>query len=82
MSTMINFNGISDLQVAIMHLIDDWAHKNSYPIPLKEIKTRMVNDDIKNYTVVNALTLLIKKGYIRRAVTMSNTTSYVQLRRV
>lgn len=65
-----------------MILIDDWAKVQRVPIPRKLIIAELVKEGVKPFTVVNAIRSLDKKGYIRKAVTISNSTSYVQLRGV
>lgn len=65
-----------------MKCVDDWAMKEDHPIPLRFIISNMKDCGHKSFTVVNAINSLLKKGYIRRAVNLSNTTSFVQLRRV
>lgn len=73
---------INRLQQDIMKHVDVWAHTNKTPIPLREIITHMQGEGVKDFTTVNAINSLLRKGYIRRAVTISNKTFYVQLRRV
>jgi len=63
-----------------MRFVDKWVHEQKTPIPLKEIITEMKNQEIPDFTTIKALNVLLKKGYIRRAVIISNTTSFVQLR--
>ena len=70
--------GISDLQTSIMSLINNWGQHNHIPITRKQIIADM--KDISPRTTEAALNVLCKKGYIRRAVTISNSTSFVQLR--
>ena len=78
----INLKEINKLQTRIMKFVDQWAHEEKTPIPLKEIIEEMKRQGIKDFTTVNAINGLLNKGFIRRAVTISNTTSFVQLRRV
>jgi len=73
---------INRLQEEIMVVVDEWVHQENTPIPLQEILKQMKQAGAKSYTVVNAVSVLLRKGYIRRAVTRSNKTYYVQLRRV
>lgn len=73
---------INELQKNIMLLIVLWARKQRTPIPQKEVVIRMKEEGVKNFTTVNALYSLVKKGYIRRAHTISNKTFYVMLRSV
>ena len=71
---------LNDLQVEIMRFIDYWARTEKTPIPRKKIVAEMKGNGVKVFTTVNALNSLIKKGYIRRAVSLTNKTSYVMLR--
>ena len=73
--------GINDLQTRIMSLVDYWVRSNKTPVPHKEIMQRLTNDDhIAETTAKAAIKVLISKGYIRKAVCVSNKTYYVQLR--
>jgi hypothetical protein len=72
----------NELQRSIMRFVDTWAREVKTPIPRKAIITHMVSVGVKDCTVINALNSLLRKGYIRRAVAISNKTSFVQLRRV
>ena len=73
---------ISELQRSIMIYIGQWAKAEKQPIPQRAIIERMKIDGIKDFTTINAVHSLLKKGYIRRAVITSNKTFYVQLRTV
>ena len=73
-------NEIGDLERNIMFYINDWVHKIKTPVPHTKIISSLENRETKNYMVVFALQNLIRKGYIRRSVTMSTKTFYVQLR--
>ena len=75
-----NLRGTSDLQQSIIDFINEWAHKNNNPIPRKIVMKHMSDNGNPKTTVISALNVLVSKGYIRRAVTISNTTSYVLLR--
>ncbi len=77
----INHTEINELQTRIMLFVDDWVHTKKTPIPQKDIIAAMLSDGVKTFTTVGALNTLLKKGYIRRAITVSNKTMYVQLRR-
>lgn len=84
-----NLYEITDLQQKIMRYIDYWVHVEKTPIPQRiiilEMKPKNNLDAVKN-----ALTGLIRLGYIRRAITNSegesgigaNKTKYVMLRRL
>lgn len=65
-----------------MKYIDEWVHTEKTPIPQKAILVNMFSKGEKNCTVVNALNGLLKLGYIRRAVVISNKSYYVMLRRI
>jgi len=65
-----------------MYIIDDWVHRKKTPIPLKTVITEMDKLKVNKDTTVYSLKILVKKGYIRRAYTISNKTFFVQLRRV
>ena len=73
---------INGIQTDIMRLIDVWAHNNKTPIPLKVIKDQMKAEGVIEPTTIKALGVLLQKGYIRRAVTISNKSYFVMLRRV
>lgn len=77
-----NLSEINDLQTAIMHFIADWVHIEKTPIPLKEIIEGMTLQGVHNFTTIKAIDVLLKKGYIRRAIVISNKSSFVQLRSV
>lgn len=78
----VSISDINNLQSDIMKFVDTWVHEKKTPIPLKEIVLNMTDNGVKNFTTIKALNSLLKKGYIRRAVTISNKSSFVQLRRV
>ena len=75
-----NLKGINDLQEKIMIYLIDWTHKEDHPISRKAILKHMEDSGVGQPTTINAIKTLCIKGYIRPAVTMSNTTSYVVLR--
>jgi len=77
-----DFIQLNRLQTDIMIFIDYWVKEQKTPVPQKEIIINMKNNGVKDFTTVWALNALIKKGYIRRAYTISNKTFYVQLGRV
>lgn len=78
----INLNDINELQTNIMDFVEVWVHTRKTPIPQREIIIAMKNAGIGDSTTVSALNVLLKKGYIRRAYTSSNKTTYVQLRKI
>ena len=76
----VNIEGVSILQQNVMAFIQHWVKERKIPTPHKDILVEMKKKGVKGYTATHALNALIKKGYIRRAYTMSNKTSYVQIR--
>jgi predicted transcriptional regulator len=78
----INIGDIGTLEKSIMKVIDDWAHRKKTPIPLKLIISTMGKKGTIPPTTIKAINSLLKKGYIRRAVTISNKSYFVQLRGV
>ncbi len=77
-----NLSEINDLQTVIMKFVSQWVRCNKTPIPRSTIVAHMIKQKVHMPTTRNALYGLIKKGYIREAVTVSNTTRYVALRSV
>lgn len=81
-TTYVNFSEINQLQTKIMQFIDRWAHENRTPVPLKEIICEMIENGESKESTIYSLKILLQKGYLRRAVIISNTSAFVQLRRV
>lgn len=86
-SGWVDLYGINELQTEIMEFVDWWVRAKKTPIPQKEIIDKMHKQGVKDFTTVNALKSLKKKGYIRLADPRAmgkpgNQTFYVQLRRV
>lgn len=71
---------VSTLQKDIMLFVDVWVKKHNTPVPKREIVRHMLEAGAKDFKTDHALNLLLRKGYIRRAVTISNKTSYVQMK--
>lgn len=82
MQTPASFSNrdITPLQEIIMRCIDSWVRIEKTPVPQKEIIIKMKKAGKRPFTVANALSGLLKKGYIRRAYTGTRMTQYVQLR--
>jgi len=70
------------LQHDIMCFVDHWVREEKTPVPRKEIILKMQNEGIKDFTVINSLKSLQKKGFIRKSSIRSNKTSYIQLRTI
>ena len=77
-----NFTEINELQTKIMQFIDIWVHTEKTPIPLREIIKNMTQQGVKDSATIKAVNVLLVKGYIRRAVIISNKSYFVMLRRV
>ena len=77
-----SLNELNDTQTTIMTYISWWVNEKKTTVPLKEIIDNMIKEGIKKDTTVKALQVLLKKGYIRRAVVISNKSYFVQLRSI
>jgi hypothetical protein len=77
-----NYTEINLLQQTIMHFVIWWVHEKKTPVPLKEIISNMRRSEVKDFTAVNAINSLLRKGYIRRAVTPGKKTYFVQCRTI
>lgn len=66
-------------QEAIILTIMDWAKTSRFPIPRKEIIARMKAKSVPESTVKASLKVLLKNGYIRKAVSVQHETTYVLL---
>lgn len=77
------YGDINQLQFDIMRLVDFYVRQKKKPIPHKyiiyEIEKR---DGINETTITASIRMLVKKGYIRKAIIMSNKTFYIQLRTI
>lgn len=73
---------INGLQTKVMQFCVDWAREKKTPIPRVEVIKFMEKVGVSMPTTRNALYSLIAKGYIREAITISNKTSYVQLKSI
>jgi hypothetical protein len=78
----VGYYEVNILQFKIMKFVDFWVHKKKTPVPRCEIIKDMQSQGVNMPTTRNALYSLIRKGYIREAITISNKTSYVALRSV
>lgn len=78
----ISFSDVNELQTNIMKFVGVWVHQKKTPVPRSEIIKAMQKNNVNMPTTRNALYSLIKKGYIREAVTISNKTTYVALRTI
>lgn len=76
----LNFEEVNDLQTRIMVFVSWWVKTEKTPIPQKKIVEEMTRQGVIECTTINALNSLLKKGYIRRAHTISSKRTYVQCR--
>ena len=82
MTDYINVDEIDKNQREVMLFVDFWVREKKTPVPQKEIVAIMLTKKVPMPTTIYSIQILLKKGYIRRAITISNKRSYVQLRRV
>lgn len=78
----VGIQDINESQTKILRFVNVWVHEKKTPIPLKEIIEDMKKQGIERPTVVYSIKILLQKGYMRRAVTISNKSSYVQLKTI
>jgi len=78
----VNLSGVNKLQKEIMLFVADWARTVKKPIPHSEIIKNMKQKGVKDFTTINAIHSLLKKGYIRRSIVISNKTFYTMLRSI
>jgi hypothetical protein len=73
---------ISEAQKVAMLVIQEWVREKRTPMPKKELFKKLINMDMADSTIRMVIRELLKDGYIRRAVVISNKTFYVQLRTI
>jgi len=71
---------ISATQKEALTAIRKWANTKKTPMPKKELFKALVLADMSESTARKAIEALVKNGYIRRAVAVSNQTFYVLLK--
>ena len=87
MTDYIDLYTLSDLERKIIKHIDDWAHIKNVPISKKNILKEMLRKKEQEKDIVDALEKLLRKRYIRVAITLlgqkqHSGLSYVLLRRI
>ena len=75
-------NDLNESEISIMQFVDWWVHEKKTPIPRAKIVEKMQEEGVGMSTTRQRIYNLIKKGYLREAVTVSNKTLYVQLRSI
>ncbi len=72
--------GLSDAQIIALKAVKHWVDTKKTPMPKKELFKVLVLADMAESTARFAIAALVKEGYIRRAVAVSNQTFYVLLK--
>ena len=78
----VNVKDVTRLQEIIVNYLTERARINNTAISKKDLVLEMKDKGIKTLTTVSALKSLLKKGYIRRASSISNRTYYVLCRTI
>lgn len=78
----VSISEINELQTDIMEFIGDWVRKKKTPVPLKEIIHSLESDGVSKNNTIYSIKILVSKGYIRRAYTISNKTYFVMLKSI
>lgn len=74
---------INNLQTSIMLYVKQWANTQKTPIPQKAIISTMETKGIKYFTTKKSISILINKGYLRRAYSeKKNVSKYVMIRNI
>lgn len=80
----IRFNSgqwdINDMQLDVMRVVDHWVRTEKTPVPRRHIIKTMKDKGVQEVTTKATIKVLLKRGYIRKGIVMSNKTFYVQLR--
>ena len=78
----VDLSDINSLQHDIMAFVQVWVKEKKTPIPHRETLHAMEERGVKVPTTIKALGVLLRKGYLRRAVTTGNKSFYVQIRSI
>lgn len=65
-----------------MKFVDTWVSSQKTIVPKKEIIKYMEEKGTPVPTILHGISILVKRGYIRRAVNSTNKASYVQIRKI
>ena len=72
---------ITDVQRRVLLVVDNWVKLKKTPVPQKIIITSVLAEKpMPESTIKAAVRVLVTKGYIRKAITFTPGSSYVQLR--
>jgi len=69
---------VAELIEDTMFLIDTWVKTVKTPIPKKKIRDEMRGKGKTDLQINYVINLLIKRGFIREAISVSNIIKYVQ----
>lgn len=76
-------DNLDDTQTSIMLFVKEWVKNKNTPIPKHQIMLHLTGNNIKEYIVLHALRMLLKKGYIRVGYSeKANRTVYVMTRNI
>ena len=78
----VDLSDINSLQRDIMTFVQVWVKERKTPVPHRETLDAMEKLGVKVPTTIKAVGALLRKGYLRRAVTMGNKSFYVQIRSI
>lgn len=71
---------ISEAQRQALAFVTSWASEQKTPCPKKELFKYLINADVSESTSRKAIESLVKKGYIRRAITPTKQSYFVLLK--
>lgn len=78
----ISFHELSKTQEKVQLYIQHWVKTEKTIVPHQKIVAQMRAEGVKDSTIVDALKVLKRKGYVRKAIITSNKTFYVLLRTI
>lgn len=73
---------LNTLQSMVMGFVETWIRLHNTPVPQKAIVEAMLREGVHDYTTLNALKSLQRKGYLKRSEMLSKAKKYIQLKRV
>jgi len=73
---------VNILQSQVMKIVDSWVREKKTPIPHRFILNELKSQGVLEVTAKAAIRVLVNKGYIRKAIILSNRAFYVQLRSI
>ena len=82
MTDYVDLEVLTQTQLKIMEIVEDWVKTEKTPIPKTKIVTEMKEKGVVEATTQFGLLGLVKRSYLRKAIIVSNRAYFVQLRRV